>query len=313
MPAAANTWLTFNVGPMTGSANREDLLDVITNLDMEMETPFFTSAPKTTARHTLHEWLTDALAATATAGAIEGDDFTPAALTNRTRQQNLCQIFRKDFAVSDTQRSVNPAGVSDEYSYQLEKALKEIARNVESTVFKVDTASATGASGTARTMKGLRGFAPAGLTSAVNAAISTGAVVDIHELMYVAGANPETMYVSPGVKRDFTVAVIAATSQNLRNIAAADRKHIANIDIFESDFGMLAVVPDRFVPQSTGSNGSACFYLVERAKCRLAFLRPLRHVPIAKIGDAMRGLVVTELTLEALTPSAIGVGSGVIT
>jgi hypothetical protein len=64
-----------------------------------------------------HEWLTDTLAATSTAGAIEGDDWSfNTATTRPVRRTNRTQIFRKDIAVSETQRAVNPAGFRDAYS-----------------------------------------------------------------------------------------------------------------------------------------------------------------------------------------------------
>lgn len=58
--------------------------------------------------------LTDTLAAAATAGAVEGDDWSFATATTRpTRLNNVTQIFRKDIAVSESQRAVNAAGFRD--------------------------------------------------------------------------------------------------------------------------------------------------------------------------------------------------------
>src|SRR5262252_8035676 len=115
--AATNIWSTYGVGFGAGSANREDLLDLITNID-PWDTPFYSSAPKVECNHTTHEWLTDTLSATSVAGAIEGADFSADALSNRSRLSNRTQIFRFDILVADTQRAVNPAGVRDEYEYQ---------------------------------------------------------------------------------------------------------------------------------------------------------------------------------------------------
>lgn len=63
------------------------------------------------ATHVSHDWLVDTLAATSTAGAIEGNDWVTAAnFTQPTRLTNDTQIFRKDIAATETQRAVNPAG-----------------------------------------------------------------------------------------------------------------------------------------------------------------------------------------------------------
>lgn len=312
-------WTTYDVGTGVGSSIREDLLDLITNID-PWDTPFFSSAPKTQSKHVLHEWLVDSLAATSTAGAVEGDDFSGStALVNRGRLNNLQHIFRKDIAVSDTLQALNPAGLRDEYEYQVMKALREIARNIEATIFRVGAAaSATGVeSSGARVMAGLRGFitatATTGNVSAVNGAITTAHVINLHQQVYQLGGNPDTLYVSPGVKRAFTANVIASSAQNVRNIAAVDKKAIQNIDVFESDFGLLAVVPDRFMPQTTATAtaSAASAWLIERSKARISFLRPIKHVPIGKGGDSTRGFVRGELTLEVLHPSAHGCLFGV--
>src|SRR5438046_10631971 len=109
VPGSAGTGYltTYDLGYNAGSANREDLLDLITNID-PWDTPFFSSAPKVQANHVTHEWITDSLNATATGGTVEGADFAVDTLTQRSRKSNICQIFTKHIAVSDTQRQVNP-------------------------------------------------------------------------------------------------------------------------------------------------------------------------------------------------------------
>jgi hypothetical protein len=292
----------------TGGGLREDLLDLVTIID-PWDTPFFTSAPKSQARNVLHEWLTDSLTATSVAGADEGADFSAAALVARTRLNNICQIFRKDMAVTDTMRSVNPAGIRDEYEYQIMKGLREIVRNAESTFWRVANTAAVTAIASARQLASFRSFAIN--TSAINGAITTADVINLHQQIYQTGGNPDTLYLSPGAKKAFTLAVAANSTVNFRNIAATDRKLIANIDVFESDFGLLAVVPDRFIPQGSTTAAGNCSWLVERSKARIAFLRPLKHVPIAKGGDSTRGIVLTEMTLEVLHPSAHGALTGI--
>lgn len=306
---ATNIWSTYGVGFGAGSANREDLLDLITNID-PWDTPFYSSAPKVDCSHTTHEWLTDTLAAVSTAGAIEGGDFAADSLSGRTRLNNTTQIFRYDVLVADTQRAVNPAGVRDEYEYQVLKATRQIARNIEATIFKsVSAAQATGNTGTSRDMKGLRGFTTPILSQASTLRFS--AVLTIHETVYTSGGNPDSLYVSPGTKADLTADIVSAGGPGRMslNIAMADRRVIQNIDVMESDFGMLAIIPDRFVPQCavTGSaNLGAAAFLIERSKSRVATLRPVKHTPLGKNGDATRGLVLGELTLEVLHPSANG-------
>lgn len=312
--ATAN-WLTYSLGTTGASGIRDDILDLLTMID-PWDTPFVSSAPKVQVSNVEHFWFVDALAATSTAGAAEGDDFSGVNLTARTRLSNYTQIFRKDIFVSDTIRQVNPVGVRDEYEYQVMKAMREIARNIERRVFDASaTAGASGASATVRVLKPFRGYALASASS--TGLITTAAVNSLMETVYTNGGNPDALFVSPGVKADFSQAAGGAAVINTRNIAAADKKVVQNIDVWESDFGLVAVIPDRFIAQSSatgdGGNTSQAWYVLERAKAQIGFLRPIRHVPIGKAGDSTRGIVVGEVTLQVLHPSAHGYNYGVTT
>ena len=125
---------TFDVG----TANREDLLNLITNIS-PMDTLFLSGLEKVPASNTTHEWLVDILAdfgdpdnGNADVQAVaEGSDATFDPLVPRKRLCNLTHILRRTFDVSDTQRDVNTAGIRDEYAYQMRKAIQELARFIE--------------------------------------------------------------------------------------------------------------------------------------------------------------------------------------
>lgn len=313
---AANMGFTYDWGFSGGSANREDLLDVITTID-PWDTPFYSSAPKVNAMHTTHEWLVDAYAATATGGALEGGAFSADASLGRTRLTNWTQIFRREVSVADTQRAVNPAGIRDEYEYQVMKRTREIARNIESRIFTIGATTATGGSGTIRIMKTLSDFGLFSATfSAALGSANFSAILNLHEQIYTAGGNPDALYLSPGVKADFTQTMFASGSATARQITLTqnERRIIQNIDVFESDFGLLAIIPDRFVPQfSATAQGNGGIFMLERSKAKIATLRPVKHTPMGKVGDDTRGMVVGELTLQVDHPSAHGYVRYVIT
>jgi len=288
-------------------------------------TPWVTQAPKVRATHVVHEWLTDTLAATSTSGEVEGADWnmTGNVFTSTTRPVrflNVTQIFRKDIGVSETQRAVNPAGFKDAYAYEVQKATKELARNLESTLFVTAGASATGASASGRQMKTFASFLTAtatgsGQTSSALATTTASAGVltptlfnNCLERCYSNGGNPEQVYVSPGVKR--VISSFTATNQN-RNIAAVDKKLVAAMDLYDTDFGLIQIVMDRWIPQATNTvNTTAAsdirgnIWFLERAKNRLAWLRPMQHTLVGKRGDSVAGMVVGECTLEVLNPLA---------
>lgn len=319
-----NLWSIYDIGLGAGGTSvvKEDLADVVINID-PTDTPGWSTFAKTVAKHTTHEWVVAGLSATSTAGAIEGRDFNANARLARVRLNNVTQIYDNPVVVSDTARAVDPAGVSDEYMLQIMYAMQEEARNIEASIFKVASASATGQEATAttdaRVMKGLRGFNSTNnatyyvqLTGETST-ISTANIIGLHEQMFTLGAKPDSLWVSPGVKADLTRALVAAGGNFRLNIAAADNSMINNIEVFHSDFGVLPIITDRFIPQASASTSSAGWFLIERSKVRLAILRPMHHVPMGKAGDHTRGNVITELTLELQHPYAVGVGTGVTT
>src|SRR3990172_486721 len=109
---------------------REDLIDVITNIS-PVDTWFTSNSGTARAINTFHEWQTDVLAAAAANTVIEGDDAANVAIVPTVRTGNYTQILRKVFQITDTQEAVKKAGRDSEISYQTQKALKELAKDIE--------------------------------------------------------------------------------------------------------------------------------------------------------------------------------------
>lgn len=324
---------TFNFGAyafdgsdLKSGVAREDLLEQITNI-APYDTPFVSQAPKVGCRHIYHQWLIDTLSSQTLAGAIEGADWSLDSTTAPSRVFNVTMILRKDIGLSESQRAVDTAGFADQYAYEVQKATKELAIKLESVVFGALT-TATGASGTARVMKGLQAFivtntALAGTNGGTlgdathDGIVAVGDFNDMLNAIYSQGGNPEQVYVSPKVKRQisaFSVPGAAAGNPMTRNIAAVDRKIVGAIDFYESDFGLIQIVLDRWVPESANTTtatasatatGGQMFFL-SRAINRLAWLRPVHHELVGKRGDSVAGMVLGEVTLEVLSEKANG-------
>jgi hypothetical protein len=96
----------------------------------EYRSPWVTQAPG--CAYASYEWLTDTLAATSTAGAIEGDDWTYSTATTRpVRRLSRTQIFRKDIGVSDP-AGCEPAGFR-RVRVRGAEGDERLARNLEAT------------------------------------------------------------------------------------------------------------------------------------------------------------------------------------
>ena len=327
MAVSGNTVYAFSgTGSLVNGVQKEDLLEQITNVD-PWETPWVAQAPKVGCRHVYHQWLTDTLSTQNLNGALEGDDWSLSSTTAPVRVFNITMILRKDIGISETERAVDTAGFKDHYAYEVQKATKELAIKLEKVVFGA-LVTATGAAGTARVMKGLQAFivtntafagANAGSavgTSAADGQLSSGDFNDMLNTIFTAGGSPEQVYVSPKVKRQISSFSVGSTSTpHARNIAAVDRKLVSAIDFYDSDFGLIQIVLDRWVPESTNTTtavasasltGGQMFFL-SRAINRLAWLRPMSHQLIGKRGDSVAGYVVGEVTLEVLNEKANGV------
>lgn len=297
--------------------NREDLSDIVTQ-QTPSDTPWLAQAPKTEAVGTLHQWLIDTMRAPRTSGAIEGAAYLFVTSTTPSRVTNVCMIWRDDIGVSRTQMKANPAAIGNTYTYEMEKSTKQLNTDIESCVFASLT-SATGTTGAPRVMKGFQNFITSNTArpASLGAASTAGQLVanDLNsmlETIYTAGGNPDQVFVSPAIKR--TISQFTQTQQN-RNIAAAEKRLIVGIDMFDSDFGLLAIVVDRFVPQSTNSTtaGGASatdtrgtIFVLERAKNRFAWYDPIHHEYVGKLGDSINGIIVGEGTLEVLNEKANG-------
>lgn len=319
-----------------GRVNKEDWWNAITNIS-PAEQPFMAASPRDPVASERPFWVRDRLKAlditTATVGqqnaAIEGDDFDFAAygsVSARIPVFNICQIFREDIAIPDTQQAIAAAGgtvgLADEYEYQATKAAKELLNDGEARVFYEVQAAASGgtAAGASATARRMAVFAATGHWGAIPVVTAGGVTAQgnlgisgitflssLHELVYTEGGRPDTLYVSPGAKADFSLAAQGTGTSRVHNIAAADYRVITVVNVYDGDFGMLRIVPSRQIRQGTLTADAYKAFLVERQRARIGVLRPLKHTPLPKNGDATRGFVLTEWTLKIMHPSAHGI------
>lgn len=324
MATTTGIGLTYDYGQGDGSfIGREDLADVMYNID-PYDTPLVSMTGVGKATAIIHAWPEDILTATATAGSGEGADFSADNLEVPTRQSNITQIWRKDVLISGSELSVANAGISNMYQYQIVKALKEVKRNMEVSAWQI-AASASGAgTGTARAMKSiylfLSGTGEAGgqnaffVDSTALGGAGTGAATSVTETpyngllekIYAAGGDPHDTFCSPNTKRQLSA--FTANSQS-RVVAATDRQLVAPVDIYMSDYGQQNIWVDRWIPQTTATAtadavANSSLYVLDRTRVRFAYLRRPRHIPLAAGGDSVRGIVVTEATLEVINTVA---------
>jgi hypothetical protein len=282
--------------------NREDLIDVITNI-APSKTPVLSMTGSARASAVYHEWQTDTLAAPTANKQIEGDDAAALTITPTVRTGNYCQILTKNINISETQEAIEKAGRGSEEDYQTGLKMKELATDIEY-AFTINTASASGASGTARQLKGLAGWVATNITSATANRSLTASILDsLLKDVWAAGGDPDVILVGGAQKMAFmnTTNFPGLT----KNVTADEKKYVAAIDVYESPFGVMKLVLS-YVMNSGLAN---TLFALQMDKFRKAWLRPIKKKPLAATGDAKKFQIVAEVTLESLQEKASGIAT----
>jgi len=279
----------------------EDVVDLITNVDYK-NTPLLSGLGESVAYNTLHEWLTDAYSSSADNAAVENSDATIVDLTQPTRATNVVQMFRKVISVSDTERAVKVYGQSDPYTYQMQKAMVELARDIEKALMAGTVAS--GASGTARRLGGVIAKITTNATARNSGtSLSETEFNDIMAGVWNGGTDQfaDEVYVGSYLKR----VISGYTGGSTKYVQSEDKRLTNAVDVYEGDFGVHKLFLHREVPTNT-------VVAVDSKKWRIAYLNDRRpkHIPLSKTGSSTKGMIEGELTLEALNEKSSAKRSG---
>lgn len=318
MTAAANSNKTYDLTTI-----REDLQDALISIS-PTETPFMSAIGTKTASNTYFEWPTVELASPSTSNrVIEGED-SPGndAPTNAVRLGNYTQISDKVVEVSDTAEAVNGAADAQTLAKQIAYKLKELKRDMETMVLD-NVAAAAGNASTARATAGLPGFLRtnvnrssgatagangtlSGTTSGfVNAAATDGTLRALTEDMlkgviascWSNGAEPTLVLCGSAVKQKIS-STFTGSATKYRDIS--DKKVVAAVDLYVSDFGELQIVPTRF-------QRARDVFVLDPSYARIAYLQRTKQTPLARTGHSERRLISVEYGLQVDTEKAHGV------
>jgi len=328
---------------------KEDLASFISMITRD-ETPFLSSIGSKKATSVYHEWQTDSLAAPVANAKAEGLDFSAADTpTSTTRLGNYSQILIKEIKISKTLDSVSKAGRNSEFAYQMKKKGTELKRDLEHAI--VGTRQITTGTGTAdtvgdntgRKMGGYQSWVPKennwdasagtpafqaaaggdGKTAhtAGTAGTHTLALTDVDEVMqrvYEEGGKATVMMMSPSNKRSFST--LAQGAGNTRRNLDEKGSIRQSVELYESDFGVVKVVPNYIqglangLDISDGVGGATDVLVYDPSWWSMANLRALQTTDVGQKGDSTVGMIVEETTLECRNPhgSAMISGLGVL-
>jgi hypothetical protein len=292
---------------------REDLADIIYDVSPE-ETPFFSNAGKMDVDSTKFEWQTDSLASVSTTVAVEGADASFAAASPTARLDNQTEIITKTAVTSGTLEATDRAGRAREMAYQLVKRGKELRRDAEHHLVGIHNPKAAGNATTARetasyatwiktnasvgaggnvTNGGLGTHAP---TVGTARAFTETLLGDVIDSCWNAGGNPNIIMCGSFQKR---VLNGFAGNADSRDVKAEGKKVINAISVYESDYGLMKVVPNRFCK-------STDVLVYEQDYWKIAILRPMQSKEIARTGDAEKRQILMEYGLCAANEASSG-------
>lgn len=297
---------------------REELSDTIYDIS-PTKTPLMSNAGRTSAESTFPEWQNDELEDVDPNNAyIEGNDFTTFdQIGTTTRIGNRTQISAKVIIVSRTTERVKKAGRKSEMTYQTVRRTKALKRDME-TIMCANQASVAGNSSTARKTGSFTAFLVSNVnkdaggtlqsyTTEPNSAYVDGTprdfiedqVKDVMQQCYENGAEPTMVMVGTSNKINFSSFTgIAEIRKAVDGDSAASI--IGAADLYVSDFGNLAIVPNRFQRP-----GEALF--IDPEFIKIAFLDDFDLSDLAKTGDAQKKLLICEWAVKCLNEKAHGI------
>ena len=310
MAQITNTYSQYDA-----KGEREDLSDIIYSIS-PTDTPFMSNVGKNKATAVYHEWQTDALAAAASNNhQIEGDEVAFNAMVATTRVGNRTQISRKAVIVSGTLEAVSKAGRNNEMAYQISKASKELKRDMETTLL-LNQAPVTGNDTTARKLAGIETWIATNTNKAsagsptpadptgdgtdvrvvgTQRAFTEAQLKDVVKKCWDSGGDPSMIMLGSFNKQKLS----GFTGGSTRFDPAENKRLVASVDIYESDFGALTAVPNRFQQARSA-------YVLQPDMWAVSFLRDFQLADLAQSGDAQKKFLLAEYTLESRNQAASG-------
>lgn len=284
------------------------------------DTPFLSAIGGLTggrkADAALFTWQTyDLRDADAARQALEGANAPTAEARVRGNAFNVLEIHHEAIEVSYSKLSftgqygstgsshTGQIGVSganpvlDEKAWQVEQALKQIARDVNKS-FLQGTFNNPATNASARRTRGLSAAITTNVTEANNAPLTEDMVLDTMQLAWenggIAESETRTILVNASQKRKLTEIFITNAGQGrmemTRNVGGV------NLQTFETDFGKCNIMLDRYMPTDE-------VIIVSLEECAPRFAEVpgkgfLFVEELAKVGSADRAQIYGEIGLE---------------
>ena len=210
----------------------------------------------------------------------------------RTRSYNYTQIFSKGVNLTGTALAIAHNGIGSEDTYQVDKRMRELVRELDRTVIMGIRAAANVTDGTYGTMGGLIDYIKHASSGNTNSTIETfvpSVANAMIKQIWDDGGSPDLLIVG-GVQKQ----KISSWDKEYRRSTMDSRRAGFTVEEFVSDLGIsLRVVVDRWMPSDMAIIVDSSRIAIKPLQGRSFFLEKL-----AKTGDREKSQIVGEYTME---------------
>ena len=228
---------------------------------------------------------------------LEGDDADYGPIVDITAPYNYTGIFQKGIKVSGSMQAISQYGISDEFSYQSNKAIPHLSRLMEKALFHGVRAAGTAAA--PRSMGGLGTFITTSTGNSVNAggALAKTDIDNLMEYIMLDGGMPDLFVCNPQIANDLRALIDSSSFVNLTQ--ENTQFGMMPISRINTQYGSLRLVESRWCPVSTA-------WMLDSRKIGFYTLRPFASKQLSVTGDSVKGEVVGEFTLLVANENAHG-------
>ena len=279
------------------------------------DTPFVSMTGKESINQTLFQWQTDTLeTANANNAVIEGSAAESPIRASTTVISNVTQILRKVVRVSDTANALANYGRGQELQYQMEKAGKEIKRDLEVALLK-NGARVDGTGTTARKTAGFKalvaavGVADTDTGAIVHKATAASGVITEDELfdltynLYLSGSNANIIMFHPKHASFFSslMETSAAGTSRMKMFDGQDTKFNQYVSTVVDPLGQqYKLIPNRWMAE-------ADVFFYTPSDWTQMVLRAPQRTKLAKDGSYEKWMIEMEVGLRHRNPYASGI------
>lgn len=228
---------------------------------------------------------------------LEGAEAGEAIVSSRGSISNICQIIEKVTQVSGTAQALNPLGIGNSFTAEVNDRLIETKRDLE--YYYLNGTKTEEADDTPRQMNGLINLVNEANVVDGTAGLTEDLLLNALQKMWEKGAQGEYYtFVNATVKR--LINKLAKDGNNIRFVKGDEgigKAFGVTYNRFESDFGVLNLVLNRHM-------GATDLLTVDLEQVEIAELRPTFYEDLPKAGDYQKGHIINESTIKLLNSYA---------